>query len=230
MEPIGGLLILLWLLSNRSTSQSQQSGFVGPIPPSGLPRGESPVIGFQPGPTGTLVGTPTGTGSTFADPVPAPAPISVLGTPQAAPAAPLPTLIPVTPPGTTVAPNPVAPSPRPGTSYSVADGPTQVLLPGPLKQSPVDDGRPDFCEKAWIPIIEGDCPAGSFEPAPRRGVPPPGTAILTGPIPGALRRLAGPACPDPRAQGGIHYMLAGSEEWNAICGTGPKAITQASDL
>lgn len=95
-----------------------------------------------------------------------------------------------------------------------------------LRDTIASGGIPDFCRKEYMPFLMQPCPGTSVEPALRQGPPPPGTWVVTGPlVPGAQRSRANPSCPDasPRQDGtfagreGIYYMIAGSDEWNAIC-------------
>jgi hypothetical protein len=135
---------------------------------------------------------------------------------------------PPTPPPSTPRsiPTPSAPMPptqTPATPMQPAQTPAAPVPSIPPSVSPpagvIDvgwwerPGLPDYCGRSWVPLLASPCQAGRMEPLPRRGPPPVGIAVVTGPVPGASRAMGSPQCPT----GLIWYLVAGSQEWDALC-------------
>jgi hypothetical protein len=138
---------------------------------------------------------------------------------------------PLPPPGTFVGPlpgppppPPPSPEPAPGPPPPRDDqgGPEWTPPPPPQRTSPATSG-PAFCHGEWTPLLPGvDC--GMDAPPPRQGTPPNGALVVTGPVPGASRFLGSTSCPS----GPVWYMVAGSDDWKALCGGTGAAATPPS--
>jgi len=185
------------------------------IPLTGMPVQERtspdplPAVGPSPSPGGSL---------SFHSPIGVASPST---TPPAGPLPPPPTLAPTTPapapfPGGPPPPPPWM-SPTPTTPPREGPPPSQQPISPPATVIDVPwwdrGGVPDFCGRSWVPILGTPCATGLMAPPARRGVPPKGTPIVTGPVTGASRWLGSPSCPSAP----VWFIEAGSPDWVAIC-------------
>lgn len=238
MDPIIIAVVAWWFLRGRGTkdkedvpartggggggtrpgfelpSQVVQHGGSGPLPGNGgggitmQGRGDLGVQGEMVGP---MPPVPVG----FQVPLP-PSP----GDPVGPFPDPPPGGSPMTPP---VDPPPATPT-TPGGRRIPSAPPEAVLAPPGLAPMPPGDTLPEFCRRRHTPIWQDrPCPDGSLEPPSVAGPPPPGTLVLTGPVPGASRWMGVGSCPSGVGTD-IRYLVAGSGEWNAICTPGTVGI------
>lgn len=210
MEEVIIVVLLLWLRGGKKDTPVGSGGAGGGSGGAGGATG-SGGSGATTTMTPSFIDKPTPTAGIGYRPTPSPAvPYPPVYQP---PTPPVPQIVtPVSPP-VPQPPQPLQP-PQP-IKPQVRDPATP---PGPGLTPMWDDGRPAFCGREWMPLEMTPCAPGRDNPTIRSGTPPPGTRVIAFAPPYSSVFHGSPSCPAKPAQGGIHYLIAGSPEWLQVCG------------